>query len=273
MHEPASAEGVVLVLHGGASRGDGVRVSPTQLSVIRMIRDRACLRAGRPRPAGRLPAAQHVPWVGHHAHARRRLRLGDRGGAARYRPPRSGWSATRWVGAPPWWPATTRPSARWRCSTRGSTRRTTPTFRPVGAVRARRPGPHRLDRQGDGGRPPPRAAYLGRLHRGSRRRQARDAPPRLGVRPVRRAFSPAVRTTRRSPRPVARCSASEEWVTVSASAPRSAARDGLAYRPSLGLQSTTRQAAQRVASEIRSASLETPWRSARRSRRSCTCRR
>ena len=34
VHEPASAEGVVLVLHGGASRGDGVRVSPTQLSEI-----------------------------------------------------------------------------------------------------------------------------------------------------------------------------------------------------------------------------------------------
>ena len=37
-------EGVVLVLHGGASRGDGVRVSPTQLSVVRMI---ATARAAR----------------------------------------------------------------------------------------------------------------------------------------------------------------------------------------------------------------------------------
>jgi alpha-beta hydrolase superfamily lysophospholipase len=52
VHEPASAEGVVLVLHGGASRGDGVRVSPTQLSVIRMIATgRACARAGRGRLA------------------------------------------------------------------------------------------------------------------------------------------------------------------------------------------------------------------------------
>ena len=52
VHEPASAEGVVLVLHGGASRGDGVRVSPTQLSVIRMTATaRACARAARGRLA------------------------------------------------------------------------------------------------------------------------------------------------------------------------------------------------------------------------------
>jgi len=52
VHEPASAEGVVLVLHGGASRGDGVPVSPTQLSVIRMIATaRACARVTRGRLA------------------------------------------------------------------------------------------------------------------------------------------------------------------------------------------------------------------------------
>jgi pimeloyl-ACP methyl ester carboxylesterase len=34
---PRNPEGVVLVLHGGASRGEGVRVSPTQLSVLRMV--------------------------------------------------------------------------------------------------------------------------------------------------------------------------------------------------------------------------------------------
>ena len=34
---PADPDGIVLVLHGGASRRESVRVSPTQLSVIRMI--------------------------------------------------------------------------------------------------------------------------------------------------------------------------------------------------------------------------------------------
>jgi pimeloyl-ACP methyl ester carboxylesterase len=34
---PRRPEGVVVVLHGGASRGDRVRVSPTQLSVVRMV--------------------------------------------------------------------------------------------------------------------------------------------------------------------------------------------------------------------------------------------
>ena len=36
-HVPASPEGVVLVLHGGAARQERMAVSPTQLSVIRMI--------------------------------------------------------------------------------------------------------------------------------------------------------------------------------------------------------------------------------------------
>ncbi len=52
VREPARAEGVVLVLHGGASRGDRVMVSPTQLSVIRMIPTaRAIARGGRGRLA------------------------------------------------------------------------------------------------------------------------------------------------------------------------------------------------------------------------------
>ena len=50
--EPTSPEGAVLVLHGGASRGERVAVSPTQLSVLRMIPTaRAVARAGRGRLA------------------------------------------------------------------------------------------------------------------------------------------------------------------------------------------------------------------------------
>lgn len=49
---PQSPDGVVLVLHGGASRGDRMMVSPTQLSVLRMIPTaRAAARAGRGRLA------------------------------------------------------------------------------------------------------------------------------------------------------------------------------------------------------------------------------
>jgi len=52
VREPSSPEGVALVLHGGASRGDRVMVSPTQLSVLRMIPTaRAVARAGRGRLA------------------------------------------------------------------------------------------------------------------------------------------------------------------------------------------------------------------------------
>ena len=48
--EPAVPEAVVLVLHGGASRGDRVAVSAAQLSVLRMIPvARAVARAGRGR--------------------------------------------------------------------------------------------------------------------------------------------------------------------------------------------------------------------------------
>jgi pimeloyl-ACP methyl ester carboxylesterase len=47
-----SPEAAVLVLHGGASRGDRMMVSPTQLSVVRMIPTaRAVARAGRGRLA------------------------------------------------------------------------------------------------------------------------------------------------------------------------------------------------------------------------------
>ena len=52
VREPANPAGVVLVLHGGASRGSQVAVSPTQLSVLRMIPTaRAVARAGRGRLA------------------------------------------------------------------------------------------------------------------------------------------------------------------------------------------------------------------------------
>ena len=34
---PSAPRGIVLVLHGGASRRESVAVSPTQLSVVRMI--------------------------------------------------------------------------------------------------------------------------------------------------------------------------------------------------------------------------------------------
>ena len=34
---PVDPEGVVIVVHGGGSRGDRMHVSPTQLSVLRMI--------------------------------------------------------------------------------------------------------------------------------------------------------------------------------------------------------------------------------------------
>ena len=48
MHEPPSPEGVVLVLHGGATRGPRVPVDARQLSVLRMIPTaRAIARASR----------------------------------------------------------------------------------------------------------------------------------------------------------------------------------------------------------------------------------
>ena len=51
-HVPRDPEGVVLVLHGGASRGERMMVSPTQLSVVRMVPvARRLARAGRGRLA------------------------------------------------------------------------------------------------------------------------------------------------------------------------------------------------------------------------------
>jgi dienelactone hydrolase len=52
VHTPSDPEGVVLVLHGGASRRGDMRVSPTQLSVLRMIPiAHRIARAGRGRLA------------------------------------------------------------------------------------------------------------------------------------------------------------------------------------------------------------------------------
>ena len=52
VREPADPAGGVLVLHGGATHGDRLMVSPTQLSVLRMIPTaRAVARAGRGRLA------------------------------------------------------------------------------------------------------------------------------------------------------------------------------------------------------------------------------
>ena len=49
---PRDPVGLVLVLHGGGSRGDGVPVSPAQLSVVRMVPvARRVARAGRGRLA------------------------------------------------------------------------------------------------------------------------------------------------------------------------------------------------------------------------------
>ncbi|PUA81812.1 alpha/beta hydrolase [Nocardioides currus] len=49
---PRDPEGVVLVLHGGASRGESAMVSPAQLSVLRMVPvARRIARAGRGRLA------------------------------------------------------------------------------------------------------------------------------------------------------------------------------------------------------------------------------
>lgn len=47
VHRPERPVAAVLVLHGGGSRGNDVQVSPTQLSVLRMI-----------------PIAQRIAWVG-----------------------------------------------------------------------------------------------------------------------------------------------------------------------------------------------------------------
>ena len=52
VHVPPAPEAVVLVLHGGAARRENMRVSPTQLSVLRMIPiARRIARAGADRLA------------------------------------------------------------------------------------------------------------------------------------------------------------------------------------------------------------------------------
>ena len=61
---PRDPAGVVLVLHGGASRRETVRVSPTQLSVLRMIPIAARVARVGPRPAGGLPPAELHARVG-----------------------------------------------------------------------------------------------------------------------------------------------------------------------------------------------------------------
>jgi pimeloyl-ACP methyl ester carboxylesterase len=67
LHEPPSPEGVVVVLHGGGSRGDRVMVSPTQLSVLRMIPTaRAVARAGRGRLAVYRLLNRYRGWDGEH---------------------------------------------------------------------------------------------------------------------------------------------------------------------------------------------------------------
>jgi pimeloyl-ACP methyl ester carboxylesterase len=64
---PTSPEAAVLVLHGGASRGDRMMVSPSQLSVIRMIPTaRAVARAGRGRLAVYRLLNSYRGWDGQH---------------------------------------------------------------------------------------------------------------------------------------------------------------------------------------------------------------
>lgn len=60
---PDSPEGVVIMLHGGASRGGQTRVSPTQLSVLRMIPvAHRIARAGRSRLAVHRLLNSHRGW-------------------------------------------------------------------------------------------------------------------------------------------------------------------------------------------------------------------
>ena len=60
---PRDPEGVVIVLHGGASRGERAMVSPTQLSVLRMVPvARRVARAGRSRLAVHRLLNSHRGW-------------------------------------------------------------------------------------------------------------------------------------------------------------------------------------------------------------------
>jgi alpha-beta hydrolase superfamily lysophospholipase len=63
---PRDPEGVVVVLHGGASRGERMMVSPTQLSVLRMVPvARRIARAGRSRLAVHRLLNTHRGWDSH----------------------------------------------------------------------------------------------------------------------------------------------------------------------------------------------------------------
>ncbi|GAA1935514.1 alpha/beta hydrolase [Nocardioides marmoribigeumensis] len=65
--EPDRPEGVVVVLHGGASRGEQMMVSPTQLSVLRMVPiARRIARAGRGRLATYRLLNSYRGWDTHH---------------------------------------------------------------------------------------------------------------------------------------------------------------------------------------------------------------
>ena len=69
--EPDRPEGVVLVLHGGASRGEQMMVSPTQLSVLRMVPiARRIARAGRGRLATYRLLNSYRGWDTHHTPVR-----------------------------------------------------------------------------------------------------------------------------------------------------------------------------------------------------------
>ena len=68
-NRPDSPRGAVLVLHGGASRGDGMAVSPAQLSVLRMI-----------------PVAKRIAWAGNGRLAVFRLLNSFRGWDASHTP-------------------------------------------------------------------------------------------------------------------------------------------------------------------------------------------
>jgi pimeloyl-ACP methyl ester carboxylesterase len=64
---PPDPAGAVLVLHGGASRRDSIAVSPTQLSVLRMVPiAKRLARAGRGRLAVFRLLNAHRGWATHH---------------------------------------------------------------------------------------------------------------------------------------------------------------------------------------------------------------
>src|SRR4051812_22382958 len=65
--EPKQADAAVVVLHGGASRGEQMMVSPTQLSVLRMVPiAKRVARAGRGRLATYRLLNSYRGWDTHH---------------------------------------------------------------------------------------------------------------------------------------------------------------------------------------------------------------